>query len=185
MQVVAGQDGSYQITLPKDTTGSVLVTIPDVSQGDLLVIVHADGTQEVVKKSVIQGGKAYLMLEENATVKVVEYASAFTDVREDAWYAGAVDFTAGRGLFSGVGDGSFAPNETLSRGMVVTVLYALEAPGAQKTEDLFADVPGDAWYAQGTAWAVETGIVSGYGDGQFGPNDAITREQLALMLNRS
>lgn len=184
VQVVAGQDGSYQITLPKDTTGSVLVTIPDVSQGDLLVIVHADGTQEVVKKSVIQGGKAYLMLEENATVKVVEYASAFTDIREDAWYAGAVDFTAGRGLFSGVGDGSFAPNETLSRGMVVTVLYALEAPGAQKTEDLFADVPGDAWYAQGTAWAVETGIVSGYGDGQFGPNDAITREQLALMLYR-
>ena len=183
-QVVTSQDGSYQVTLPKDSTGSVLVTIPKVSQGDLLVIVHADGTQEVVKKSVIQDGTAYLMLEENATVKVVDYTNDFTDVTEDAWYAGAVDFTAGRGLFSGVGDGSFAPNETLSRGMVVTVLYALEEPGAQKTEDLFSDVADGAWYAQGTAWAVEAGIVSGYGDGQFGPNDAITREQLALMLYR-
>lgn len=177
-------DGSYQVTLPKDSTGSVLVTIPKVSEGDLLVIVHADGTQEVVKKSVVQDGTAYLMLDENATVKVVDYVSDFNDVKEDAWYADAVDFTAGRGLFSGVGGGSFAPDETLNRGMVVTVLYALEDVGAQKTAGLFDDVAEDAWYAQGTAWAVEAGIVSGYGDGQFGPNDAITREQLALMLYR-
>lgn len=177
-------DGSYKVTLPKDSTGSVLVTIPKVSEGDLLVIVHADGTQEVVKKSVVQDGTAYLMLDENATVKVVDYVSDFNDVKEDAWYADAVDFTAGRGLFSGVGGGSFAPNETLNRGMVVTVLYALEDAGAQKTAGLFDDVAEDAWYAQGTAWAVEAGIVSGYGDGQFGPNDAITREQLALMLYR-
>lgn len=177
-------DGSYQVTLPKDSTGSVLVTIPKVSEGDLLVIVHADGKQEVVKKSVVQDGTAYLMLDENATVKVVDYVSDFNDVKEDAWYADAVDFTAGRGLFSGVGGGSFAPDETLSRGMVVTVLYALEDAGAQKTVGLFDDVAEDAWYAQGTAWAVEAGIVSGYGDGQFGPNDAITREQLALMLYR-
>ena len=177
-------DGSYQVTLPKDSTGSVLVTIPKVSEGDLLVIVHADGTQEVVKKSVVQDGTAYLMLDESATVKVVDYVSDFNDVKENAWYADAVDFTAGRGLFSGVGGGSFAPDETLNRGMVVTVLYALEDAGAQKTAGLFDDVAEDAWYAQGTAWAVEAGIVSGYGDGQFGPNDAITREQLALMLYR-
>ena len=177
-------DGSYQVTLPKDSTGSVLVTIPKVSEGDLLVIVHADGTQEVIKKSVVQDGTAYLMLDGNATVKVVDYVSDFNDVKEDAWYADAVDFTAGRGLFSGVGRDSFAPDETLNRGMVVTVLYALEDAGAQKTAGLFDDVAEDAWYAQGTAWAVEAGIVSGYGDGQFGPNDAITREQLALMLYR-
>lgn len=177
-------DGSYQVTLPKGSAGSVLVTIPKVSQGDLLVIVHADGTQEAVKKSVIQDGTAYLLLEENATVKAVDYVSDFNDVKEDAWYAGAVDFVAGRGLFSGVGGGNFAPDGTLSRGMVVTVLYALEEAGAQKSESLFADVAQDAWYAQGTAWAVEAGIVSGYGDGQFGPDDAVTREQLALMLYR-
>lgn len=177
-------DGSYQVSLPKGSTGSVLVTIPKVSKGDLLVIVHADGTQEVVKKSVIQNGTGYLMLDENATVKAVDYVSDFGDVKESAWYADAVDFTAGRGLFSGVGGGNFAPDETLSRGMVVTVLYALEEAGAQKTEGLFSDVAGDAWYAQGTAWAVKSGIVSGYGDGQFGPDDAITREQLALMLYR-
>ena len=177
-------DGSYQVTLPKGSTGSVLVTIPKVSKGDLLVIVRADGTQEVVKKSVIQNGTGYLMLDENATVKAVDYVSDFGDVKESAWYADAVDFTAGRGLFSGVGGGNFAPDETLNRGMVVTVLYALEEAGAQKTEGLFSDVAGDAWYAQGTAWAVKSGIVSGYGDGQFGPDDAITREQLALILYR-
>ena len=177
-------DNSYAITLPKDSNGSVLVTIPDVSQGDLLVIVHADGTQEVIKKSVVRDGTAYLVLDENATVKVVDYVSNFNDVKENDWYASAVDFTAGRRLFSGVGNGSFATNVTLSRGMVVTVLYALEEPGAQKVEDLFSDVSGDDWYAQGTAWAVNAGIVSGYGDGRFGPDDAITREQLALMLYR-
>lgn len=177
-------NGVYKVTLPKDNVGPVLVTIPEVSQGDLIAVVRPDGTREIIKKSIVQGRTAYLLLKESATVEVVDYRHNFTDVTEKAWYAGAVDFTSGRGLLSGVGDGRFAPNETFSRGMVVTVLYALEGAAEQQSETLFSDVSEDAWYARGTAWAVDQGIVSGYGNGTFGPHDPVTREQLALILYR-
>ncbi len=184
VQITSTGDGAYRVTLPQDSTGPLLVAIPDVGRGDVVVTVGADGVEKPVKKSAVLNGTAYLLLEEDAKVKVVDYAGGFADVAGDAWYAGAVDFVAGRGLFSGVGGAYFAPHDTLNRGMVVTVLYALEDGAAQNAQTLFADVAQDAWYAWGTAWAVEAGIVSGYGDGRFGPEDAVTREQLALMLYR-
>ena len=66
--------------------------------------------------------------------------------------------------------------------MVATVLYALEQPGEQSGALRFSDVDGNHWCARGVAWASGTGIVAGYGDGRFGPQDPVTREQLALML---
>lgn len=108
----------------------------------------------------------------------------FEDVMASAWYSSAVGFAAGRGLFTGVSPSSFAPDLPLSRGMLATVLFHLEGGQAQKTESVFLDAANDAWYTPGITWAVETGIVSGYGDGYFGPNDSITREQLAVMLFR-
>ena len=72
----------------------------------------------------------------------------------------------------------------MSRGMLATVLFQLEEP-EKKTADLpFADVAEGAWYAQGISWAAGENIISGYGDGRFGPDDPVTREQLALMLFR-
>lgn len=181
-KVTESKDGTYSVILPEDSEGPVLVTIPDVGAGQVVVIVRKDGTQEVVRKSRLQDGTAYLLLKENATVKVMDYVSDFDDVKSTAWYASAVDFAVSRELFSGVGEGIFGPELPLNRGMLVTVLYALEQPGKQSAKELFADVNTNAWYAQGTAWGVETGIVSGYGNGLFGPEDYITREQLALML---
>ena len=117
-------------------------------------------------------------------MKLVDYESAFSDVADGVWYSSAVDFVAGRGLFSGVSEDQFAPGQTLSRGMLATVLFQLEEP-EKKTADLpFADVAEGAWYAQGISWAAGENIISGYGDGRFGPDDPVTREQLALMLFR-
>ena len=176
-------DGIYVVTFPEDGEGPRVVTIPDV-EGQLVILVHPDGTEEVIKKSLVTDGQATFALEDGASVRIVDYTSPFDDVPREAWYTEAVDFVAGRKLFSGVSEGSFAPDQSLSRGMLVTVLYSLEEPDFSGRADAFDDVADSAWYAQGAAWAVEEGIVSGYGNGLFGPDDPVTREQLALMLYR-
>ncbi len=178
----AQEDGTYQVTIPRDHSGPSVVEIPGAREGQLVVVIRADGTEAVLKKALVEEGSAYLLLEEDAQIRIVDYENPFEDVSSGAWYASAVDFVSGRGLLSGVSGYSFAPDEGLSRGMLVTALYALEEPGEQSWASLFDDVAGGDWYAQGTAWAAQAGIVSGYGDGTFGPEDPITREELAVML---
>ena len=180
--VEAGEDGTYQVAVPQGHSGPAAVEIPEARPGQLVVIVHEDGTEEVLKKALAEEGTVYLLLEEDARIRIVAYENDFQDVPEGSWYAAAVDFAAGRGLLAGVSETEFAPEEGLSRGMLVTTLYALEDPGEQSWVSLFDDVAGGAWYARGTVWAAQAGIVSGYGDGTFGPEDPITREELAVML---
>lgn len=180
----SNREDTYTVTLPKSGSGPQRVTIPNVKQGQLVVIVHADGREEVIKKSILEDSRARFLLEQDANVKVIDYANPFVDIASSAWYSSAVDFVSGRKLFSGVGENIFAPDFSLSRGMLAAVLYRLEEPDAQNTNSLFSDVATGAWYEQGVAWATQAGIVNGYGDGRFGPEDAITREQLAVMLFR-
>ncbi len=109
---------------------------------------------------------------------------AFSDVSPEEWYAFGIGDAERRGLMIGVGDGLFAPDTELSRAMAVTVLWRLagEPEGPEKSG--FADVPEDTWYTAAAAWAEEQGIARGYGDGLFGPNDPVLREQLAVLLYR-
>ncbi len=171
---------SYAVTLPAN--GPHLVTIPDVKQGQLVVIVGADGQEKVIRKSILEGNRAKFLLAQDAAIKVRDYVNPFDDVANSAWYASAVDFAAGRGLFTGVSPDSFAPDLPLSRGMLAAVLYRLEEPDVRNSNARFSDVASGAWHEQAIAWAADSGIVSGYGDGRFGPDDNITREQLAVML---
>ena len=110
-------------------------------------------------------------------------AHPFADVSDTAWYSGAVQYVYERGMMSGTGDTAFSPDSPASRGMIVTILHRLEgepsAPGAS-----FTDVPAGQWYTDAVAWASANDIVFGYGDGRFGPEDPITREQLAVILYR-
>ena len=108
----------------------------------------------------------------------------FTDVAADAWYAAALARVCDAGLMQGVSDERFAPELELSRGMLVCVLYRLADPNAQPDSAPFADIAPDAWYAKEAAWALQAGVVTGYSDAAFGGEDAITREQLAVMLYR-
>lgn len=105
----------------------------------------------------------------------------FTDVREKDWFYDAVSYVYDQGLMSGTDETRFSPNVTTTRAMIVAILYKLEGQPESGLSD-FTDVPAHQYYAAPVAWAASHGIVSGYGGGLFGPNDPITREQMARIL---
>ena len=111
-----------------------------------------------------------------------EVGGKFTDVAADAWYNNAVNFVVENGLMNGVAADKFAPEVNLSRAMIVQMLWAKEGKPATEKALTFEDVAADAWYAEAVRWAAANGIVSGYSETAFGPDDSVTREQLALML---
>lgn len=166
--------------------GAVKVEIPVAASkpGVVAVIVKADGTEEIVKTSVPTEGGVALTVEGAATVKIIDNSKSFDDVQPNDWYSGVVDFVSARSIFNGTSATTFEPDSSMTRGMLTVVLHNLEnnPKNTTLTSD-FADV-GDDWYADAVRWATDNGIVSGYGDGLFGPDDSITREQLTVMLWR-
>ena len=116
--------------------------------------------------------------------EIAEEPLPFTDVASDAWYAQAAAYVYRQGLMSGTAQDRFSPDLTTNRAMLVTILYRLAGSPAVDGGSAFADVSGGDWFASGVAWASANGIVTGYGDGRFGPNDPITREQMAAILYR-
>ena len=107
----------------------------------------------------------------------------FSDVHEDDWFFGAVNYVYDNGMMNGTGDGCFSPALTTSRAMIVTILYRLEDDPVTASSG-FSDVQSGTWYTDAVGWASTNGVVSGYGNGCFGPDDAITREQLSAILYR-
>ena len=108
----------------------------------------------------------------------------FNDVNESDWFYDEVIAVVERGLLLGVSNSKFAPNATLTRGMVATVLYRMAGEPKASAKASFKDVDGGEWYADPVAWAQENGIVTGYEDGTFRPNANVTRQEMALMLAR-
>lgn len=109
---------------------------------------------------------------------------AFEDVHEDVWFVDAVYVTVNKGWFTGTSQTTFNPYGNTTRGMLATVLYRMEQSPIVSASNLFSDVLAGYYYTDGIAWAQENGIVSGYGNGTFGPQDSLTREQLAVFLYR-
>ena len=109
---------------------------------------------------------------------------AFTDVDRTAWYHTAVDYALENGLMNGTSATTFVPNNTMTRSMLVQVLYNLEGQPAVTGSSKFSDVKGDEWYAKAVIWASNNGVVSGYDTGKFGVEDPVTREQIASILYR-
>ena len=108
--------------------------------------------------------------------------SPFTDVSEGDWYYEAVRFVLENGLMNGYSDGRFGPNDTLSRAQLAQILFNKEGRlGVNYLPD-FSDVTDEAWYIEAVRWAVENGILNGYGDGRLGPQGQATRAQVAQML---
>lgn len=111
-------------------------------------------------------------------------STSFLDIRTH-WAKSAIESAVAKGLFAGTSPTTFHPDQAMNRAMLVTVLYRMEKePTAEGDGKRFADVPAGAYYAKAVAWASAKGIVAGYSDTQFGPEDTITREQLAVILNR-
>lgn len=115
------------------------------------------------------------------TALAAESASPFKDVNASDWFYDAVRYVYENDLMSGTGDEKFSPDEVATRGMLVTILYKMDG-SPEASNSTFTDVPSDEWYAEPVAWASANGIVSGYGDGKFGPNDPVSREQMATIL---
>lgn len=118
-----------------------------------------------------------------ATFKEVNY-DHFVDVSRDSWYYDAVCYVYDHDIMDGVGSRKFAPYGDLSRAMIVTTLYRMEDEPWVRNYGTFRDVDEDAWYAEAVEWAAEEGIVKGYGKKTFGPNNSVTVEQLAAILQR-
>ncbi len=106
----------------------------------------------------------------------------FTDVAEGSWYAECVRDMAAKGLMNGYPDGSFAPNGTVTRAMAAKVLFELSGGVAVEETSAFSDVEDGRWYAEAVHWAAANGVVQGRGDGTFGPDAPISRQDLAVML---
>ena len=107
----------------------------------------------------------------------------FDDVQTTDWFYDTVQYVYDEGLMAGTGDRIFSPQQTTTRGMIVTILHRMAGSPEAEAQD-FTDVDPDAWYAPAINWSIESGVGAGYGGGLFGPDDAITREQMASFLYR-
>lgn len=162
------QAEELEITIPKNTTVKVEIPVRNVTPGTVVVIVHADGTEEIVRTSVVTKNGVALELTGSATVKVYDNSKFFTDVPAANWASDAVAFASSRELFNGTGANTFSPNAPMTRQMLMTVLARLDG----------TDTSGNA-YAKGMEWAIRNGVSNG-----SDPEGKITREQLATMLWR-
>lgn len=157
------------IALPEGTSAKVEIPVEYVTKGTVAVIINADGSEEVVKTTLLTENGIAFKLSQGQSVKIVDNSKAFDDVAENHWGADAVHFASSRELFVGMSEKTFAPNETMTRAMVWTVLARLE--GVKDT--------GERWYHSGRNWAVENGISDGTDE-----HGEVTREQLSAMLYR-
>ena len=198
----SGSDEKHSITVSSPQNGMVTVSPESASEGETVTITtsaeegyETDGItvigEDGEKIAVTGSGTEYtfVMPSSDVTVSAVFRPSSggaghpFTDVASDAWYADAVTYAYENGLMNGTSETSFSPALTTTRGMIVTMLYRLEGePAAQPAG--FTDVSVDKYYASAIDWAEENDIVNGYGNGRFGPEDPITREQMAAILYR-
>ena len=181
----AGKNGSLSADRTQVQSGEVVTLTVTPEKGYRLEKLEArDGQDQAVELTRQEDGTyTFTMPESPVTVSAV-FGTIFQDVAESDWFYAAVQYVYEQGIMSGVEEGRFEPGATLTRAMLAQTLYAMEGkPQASGGED-FSDVEEGDWYAAAVAWAAENGLVSGVGGDRFAPNDALTREQMALILYR-
>ena len=162
---------TVKVELPKGT-GETKVEIPvsNVKPGTVAVLVHADGTEEIVKNSLPTEDGIQLTVNGGATVKIVDNSKDFADTRNH-WAKDAIDFVSARGLVNGMNDSIYAPNNSTTRAQLWTIL------ARQNDADLNG---GNTWYEKAQLWSKNKGISDG-----TEPNAAINRAQMVTMLWRA
>lgn len=115
-------------------------------------------------------------------VKAEQTNPTFIDINDSDWFKPAVDFVTGKGIMNGVEKNRFGPNISTTRGMIVTIFWQMENKPMPNDSQNYSDVNQGQYFADAVNWATENNIVVGYGNGNFGPNDIITREQMATIL---
>lgn len=146
-----------------------------------------DGTKIDVYEALKEDTYYFFMPDQAVTISAIfayDYPDMpFTDVNSNSWYFNAIEFVYNKGIMQGVSSTKFSPNGTVTRGMLVTMLWRM-AGEPYVGGGSFDDVASGSYYATAVAWAAKNGIVDGYNSTRFGPNDAVTREQIATMLYR-
>lgn len=152
--------------------------------GDVVVCTDSEGERHIIIYSVV-GDEVFYIASIPGTYSVITNAKAFDDVAGH-WAKSDIDFISARELFNGVGNDLFAPDDQMTRAMFVTVLHRLDGKPAAGAEAAitFDDVPEDIWYTEAVRWASANGIVNGYDEKTFGPDDKISREQMCAILAR-
>ena len=178
----------------REFDGMVVVSIPytprtSAQYHDLLTVYHLANNGDIREMGGARHNSSTMSFATNhfSMFFISEWISPFADVGRSGWYFRNVRFAYSEGFMRGTAPGQFSPGISLSRAMVVTMLWRLEgepdvnpASGIRSSE--FGDVAAGQWYSEAIAWAHANGIVSGFGDGRFAPGDNVTREQFAVML---
>ena len=190
---------TYKITVtaPENATVAPKGTVKVKRDREQTFIIEAKKGYEI--EDVLVDGKSVGAINEYTFKKVREHHTleikvkaietnpeekeTFKDVKKNDWFYEAVNYVYGKKLMNGTGNDEFSPNISTTRGMIVTILYRLEG-SPEVANSTFTDVASTEYYAKAVAWGEANGIVKGYGEGIFGPNDLITREQLAAIMYR-
>lgn len=195
---------SYNVNINAATNGAVAADKKTASKGTTVTVTASPSKGYVVDavKVVDKDGKNVAVTEKDGKYVFTMPASAvtvtgsfkaetpapvalpFTDVKSGNWFYDAVKYAYAQGLMTGTSATTFAPNGTMNRAMIVTVLYRLEKSPAVTGASKFTDVPAGQWYSDAVAWAAANKIVNGYDETTFGPMNAVTREQMAAILFR-
>ncbi len=192
---------SYAVTAPKTEHGTVTADRWYAVTGRRVTLTaRADEGYHLASLTVTYGNGRPVKLTDNGdgtwifvqpagrvtvTAEFVPCLSlGFTDLDTGAWYHDYTDYVIAHGLMQGIGGGQFAPDGTVSRAQMVTVLWNMSDKPVVNYYMTYSDVSEEAWYAEAVRWAAREGIAGGYGDRSFGPDDPITREQMAAMIYR-
>lgn len=195
---------TYNVNVNAATNGAVAADKKTASKGTTVTVTASPSKGYVVDavKVVDKDGKDVAVTEKDGKYVFTMPASAvtvtgsfkaetpapvalpFTDVKSGDWFYPAVQYAYAQGLMTGTSATTFAPNGTMNRAMIVTVLYRLEKSPAVTGASKFTDVPAGQWYSDAVAWAAANKIVNGYDETTFGPMNAVTREQMAAILFR-
>lgn len=187
MPPVTVQNGAKQTAVTIDVgraeNAKVSIPVDKTAPGVVAVKVNPDGTREVVRKSIVTENGVVLTANGVTTLELEDRSKAFGDVNGH-WASDAIAFVSSRNIFNGTSASTFSPNAGVTRGMLVKGLHNLEGNPLDGNTSHFSDVAADAWFADSVQWAVENGIVMGFGNNQFAPEKQITRAELAVMLYR-
>lgn len=195
---------TYAVNINAATNGAVAADKKTAAKGTTVTVTASPSKGYVVDtvKVVDKDGKDVAVTEKDGKYVFTMPASAvtvtgsfkaetpapvalpFTDVKSGNWFYDAVKYAYAQGLMTGTSATTFAPNGTMNRAMIVTVLYRLEKSPAVTGASKFTDVPAGQWYSDAVAWAAANKIVNGYDETTFGPMNAVTREQMAAILFR-
>ena len=182
--------------------GRVSVSPSQAAEGELVTITVTPNEGFVLDKLTVTGAKGealevtdagggrftFAMPDSDVTIDTAfvegsgQTGLPFDDVDSGDWFYEAVKYAYEIGMMSGISQVSFGPGDNLTRGMIAQILYSLDEKPASSGSTAFTDILSGAWYADAVSWAAENGLMGGYGDGLFGPEDNITREQMAQIL---